>query len=226
MKLSENTVNVLKNFSTINTALWFKSGNVLRTISPFKTVLAEATVDETIPNDFGVYDLHQLLSILSLYKDAPEVSVVGNDLVIQGNGGRSKITYRCCDATMIKTPPDKELKVPSEDLSFLLTETDLEWVLKSSSVLANPNIAVIGDGSKLVLKTLDASNDSAHTDTLDLGPHTGAPVKFVFKTENWKFLPGTYAVTASSKSASTGVAKFQNQARKVVYFVAVEGQTK
>jgi len=226
MKLSENTVNVLKNFSTINTALWFKGGNTLRTISPFKTVLAEATVDETIPSDFGVYDLHQLLSILSLYQDTPEVTVDGNNLVIQGHGGRSKITYRCCDATMIKTPPDKEIKLPSEDLSFLLTETDLEWVLKSASVLANPHIAVIGDGSKLVMRTLDASNDSAHTDTLDIGSHTGAPVKFVFKTENWKFLPGTYAVTASNKSATTGVAKFQNQARKIVYFVAIEGQTK
>jgi hypothetical protein len=226
MKLSENTVNVLKNFSSINTALWFKSGNTLRTISPFKTVLAEAVVDETIPSDFGVYDLHQLLSILSLYQDTPEVTVVGNDLVIQGNAGRSKITYRCCDATMIKTPPDKDIKLPSEDLSFLLTETDLDWVLKSASVLASPNIAVVGDGTKLVLKTLDASNDSAHTDTLDLGPHSGDPVKFVFKTENWKFLPGTYAVTASNKSATAGVAKFQNQARKVVYFVAIEGQTK
>jgi hypothetical protein len=226
MQLSKNTVDVLKNFSTINTALWFKSGNVLRTISPFKTVLAEAVIDEAIPSDFGVYDLHQLLSILSLYPDTPEVFVAGNDLVIQGNAGRSKITYRCCDATMIKTPPDKEIVLPSEDLSFLLTEADLEWVLKSASVLGNPNIAVMSDGNKLVLKTLDSSNDSAHTDTLDLGPHTGDPVRLVFKTENWKFLPGTYAVTASSKSGSVGVARFQNQARKIVYFVAIEGQTK
>lgn len=225
MKLSENTVNILKNFSTINTGLWFKSGNVLRTISPFKTVLGEATIDETIPSAFGVYDLHQLLSILSLYTDAPEITVDGNNLVIQGHGGRSKITYRCCDATMIKTPPEKDIKLPSEDLSFLLTEQDLEWVMKSASVLSNPHIAVVGESDQLSLRALDASNDSAHTDTLNLGPHTGDPVKFVFKTENWKMLPGTYAVTVSSKGPQ-GVAKFQNQARKITYFVAVEGQTK
>lgn len=226
MKFSKNTLDILKNFSSINTALFFKSGNTIRTISPFKTVLAEAVVDETFPSDFGVYDLHQLLNILSLYSDTPEVSVIGNDLVVQGNAGRSKITYRTCEASMIKCPPDKEIKLPSEDLSFLLSETDLEWVLKSANVLTCPNIAVVGDGTSLSLKTLDSSNDSSHTDTLDLGPHSGAPVKFVFKTENWKFIPGTYAVTVSNKISTAGVAKFQNQARKIVYHVALEGQTK
>lgn len=222
MKLSENTMSVLKNFSTINTAIFFKSGNLLRTVSPFKTVLAEAAIDESIPSDFGIFDLNQLLSILSLHKDSPEVSVDGNNLVIQGFGGRSKITYRCCDATMIKTPPEKNISLPTEDVTFLLTETDLEWVMKSAAVLASPNIAVIGENGYLLLRILDAHDDSAHTDTLQVAPHTGASFHFLFKTENWKMLPGTYAVTISSK----GVSKFVNQARKISYWIALEQKAK
>lgn len=219
MKLSENTVSTIKNFSTINTGLFFKAGNVLRTVSPFKTVLAEATIDETIPSDFGIFDLNQLLSILSLHKEAPEVTVSGNNLVVQGYEGRSKITYRCCDATMIKTPPDKNITLPSEDVSFLLSEKDLEWTLRAAGVLASPNLAVVGyTGGSLSLRILDAQNDSAHTDTLELGPHSGENINVIFKTENWKFIPGNYQVTISTK----GVAHFQNQQRKLQYFVATE----
>lgn len=222
MKLSENTLSVLKNFSTINTGLFFKAGNTLRTVSPFKTVLAEATIDEAVPSDFGVHDLNQVLSILSLHKDAPEVNVDGNNLVIRGFGDRSKITYRCCDATMIKTPPEKNITLPTEDVAFLLTEADLDWVLKTAGVLASPNVSVVSTNGKLTLRTLDATDDSAHTETLEVSPHTGTDVNFLFKTENWKMLPGTYAVTISAK----GVAHFQNQARKIQYWIALEQKQK
>src|SRR5574337_564923 len=130
MQISENTLAVLKNFCAINTGLFFKQGNVLRTVSPGKTVLAEATIDETVPADFGVYELNQLLAILSLHKSTPEIILNGNNLVVKGNGGRSKISYRTCDATMIKTPPDKSVNLPSEDVSFLLSEEDYKWIMR------------------------------------------------------------------------------------------------
>jgi hypothetical protein len=222
MQISENTLTVLKNFSTINTGLFFKQGNTLRTVSPSKTVLAEATIDETIPADFGVYELNQLLAILSLHKTSAEVTVQGNNLVIQGNGGRSKITYRCCDATMIKTPPDKNITLPSEEVSFALSEDDFNWIIRSSSVLGSPNLSVFSRDGKLYIGTLDGADDAAHTDSLEIGPHTGTDVEFLFKTENWKMVPGNYLVTISSK----GIASFQNQARKIRYWVATEARKK
>lgn len=221
MKFSDNTLSILKNYSTINPRLFFKEGNLLRTVSEGKTVLAEAAIDETILADFGIFELHQLLAILSLHKEAPEISVDGNNIVIQGNAGRSKITYRCCDATMIKTPPAKNITVPSSDATFLLTEPDLQWVLKSASVLGNPNIAVVGAGGTLSLRILDGADDSKHIDTLEIGTHTGPDCFFLFKTENWVMLPGTYAVTISAK----GVSHFEHQARKLSYWIALE-QTK
>jgi len=222
MKLSENTLDVLKNYASINTALMFRKGNLLRTVSKEKTILAEATIDETIPADFGIFELNQLLSILSLHKEAPEVTLDGNDVIIKGYGDRSRITYRCCDASNIKTPPDANIKVPSEDATFLLNEQDLAWVTKSASVLGCPNIAVVGKDGFLTLRLMDGQNDSAHSDTLKVEVHTGPDCFFMFKTENWKMLPGTYKVTVSSK----GVSHFENTARKLQYWIALEQKAK
>jgi len=222
MQLSEHTVSVLKNFSSINTGLFFKKGNVLRTVSPGKTILASAVIDEQMPSDFGIHELNQFLSILSLHKTSPDVSVDGNNLIIQGLEGRSRITYRCCDSSQIKTPPEKNVNVPSEDATFLLTEADLEWVMKCSSVLGCPNIAVVGQDGFLSLRLLDGHDDSAHTDTIKVETYTGPDCFYMFKAENWKMLPGTYKVTISAK----GVAQFENEARRIQYWIALEQKTK
>jgi hypothetical protein len=222
MQLSENTLTVLKNFSAINTGLFFKQGNLLRTVSPNKTVLAEATIDETIPTDFGVHELNQLLAIISLYKTPPVIDVKGNDLVVKSPNGKSKITYRCCAANMIKMPPDKSLELPSEDLQFTLSEEDYNWIIKSSSVLGNPNISISSHEGKLYLGTSDTSNDAASTDSVELKNYEGPSVHFTFKTENWKMIPGDYTVSISSK----GIALFKSTTRKIQYWVATETKKK
>jgi len=222
MQLSENTLTVLKNFSTINPGLFFKKGNVLRTIAPSKSLLAEATVDENFPTDFGIYDLNQLLSILSLHKDSPEVNIDGNNVVVLGNGSRSRITYRCCDSSMVKMPPEKNLTLPSQDVQFTLNEPDFDWIMKSASVLASPNIVVRGEEGKLYIGTVDTADDAAHTDTLEITGYTGPSVYFIFKTENWKMIPGTYEVSISAK----GIAHFKHQGRKIQYWVATEAKGK
>ena len=60
MKLSENTVNILKNFSTINQNILVKSGSQLRTMSTMKNILGEASITEDFPKEFGIYDLNEL----------------------------------------------------------------------------------------------------------------------------------------------------------------------
>ena len=52
MKISNDTRNVLKNFSTINSGIKVQSGKQLQTISNMKNILAVATVDEEFPQDF------------------------------------------------------------------------------------------------------------------------------------------------------------------------------
>ena len=219
MQVSDNTFDVLKNFSTINSGLLFTKGNVQRTVSPGKVVLAEAVIDDSVPDDFCIFDLNQLLSILSLHKTAPELEVNGNNIVVQGYDGRSKITYRCCDASMIKTPPKNNIVLPSEDATFTLSEDDYAWIMRAAAVLNSPNISITSRDGKLFVAACDVSDDSSHHDALEVGVHTGPAIDYTFKTENWKMLPGSYTVTLSPVAAH-----FHHQTRKIQYWVAIESK--
>lgn len=220
MQLSESTLTILKNFSTINTGLAFKKGNVLRTMNPGKSIIVEAVIEDQIPADFCIYELNQLLSIISLHKTPPELHVEGNDVLIKSTDHRSKSSYRCCKIENIKTPPENNITVPTPKISFHLSEEDLKWIMKSSSVLNSPNIAVFREHGKIKMKAYDSTDDSAHTDTLDICVDPGDDCFCIFKTENLKLLSGPYTVNI----ASEGIAKFDNTARKLTYWIALESK--
>jgi hypothetical protein len=142
MKLSTETISVLKNFGAINQGIMFKKGKTLKTVSSHKNILAEVTIKEDIPAEFGVYDLNNFLSVVSLHKDDPSFEFDEKHVVICGNKGRSKIKYRFCEPTMIVTPPEKALVMPDPEINFALTAEDFDWILRAASVLSSPQIAI------------------------------------------------------------------------------------
>ena len=164
MKLSSDTLSVLKNFGSINQGLLFKQGKTLKTVSSHKNILAEVTISEEIPTDFGVYDLNNFLSVVSLHKDDTSFDFDEKHVVIVGNKGRSKIKYRFCDPTMINTPPEKPLTMPEAEITFKLTSEDFDWILRAASVLSSPQVAIESDGTEVNIVTIDLANDGAHTD--------------------------------------------------------------
>ena len=188
MKLSNDTLTILKNFSSINTGIEFKSGNVLSTISPGKTILAKATLKDTFPEDFCVYDLNQFLSVHSLNKDT---EIDFDDMNVIFKSGKSKIKYRKTAKEMIITPPDKELSLPSVDASFVLSEDTFSSIMKSASILQSPHIAVESVGGKLYISCFDAKDDSAHTNSIEISDSSTDDFKLVFFTENLKMIPGS-----------------------------------
>ena len=105
MKLSDSTLSLLKNFSTINQSILFKKGNKLRTISVMKNILAEATVAEEFPKDFGVYELGQFLNGMGLHQ-SPELDFKHDSYVVIKEG-RSRSKYFFADPSTIVIPPDK-----------------------------------------------------------------------------------------------------------------------
>jgi hypothetical protein len=184
MKLSNETLSVLKNFGSINQGIFFKQGKTLKTVSSHKNILAEVTIKEEIPADFGVYDLNNFLSVVSLHKDDPSFEFDEKHVVIVGNKGRSKIKYRFCEPTMIVTPPEKQFVMPDAEVNFTLSTEDFDWILRAASVLSSPHIAIESDGKKINIVTLDLQNDSAHTDALEIAEGNGNKFKMIFKTEN------------------------------------------
>jgi hypothetical protein len=218
MKLSNETLAVLKNFASINTGLVFKQGKTIKTISGNKNILAQAGISEDIPADFGVYDLGNFLNVLSLHKDEPTIEFGEKQATISGLSGRSKLNYRFCDPSMVVAPPEKPIAMPEPEIAFELSEDDLKWVLSSAAVLNTPNVAVVSDGSKIEIVTFDTSNDAASTNALQVADSNGDSFKMIFKTEALKMIPGSYDVKISSK----GVSHFTNKTKDIQYWITTE----
>lgn len=220
MKLSDNTLTVLKNFGNINQGILFKKGKTLRTVSTGKNILAKATIPDDIPSDFGIYDLNEFLSVVSLHKNDLELEFDDKNVVISGQKGRSKTKYRFCESNMIIVPPEKELQMPDPEISITLSESDFKWILDSANVLGSPQIAIQSDGDIVKVVTLDVSNDASHTQALELETEgSGNKYRMIFKTENiQKILSGGYEIKVSSK----GIAHFKNTKFPIEYYITTE----
>ena len=215
MKLSDKTLSVLKNFSTINQSILFKQGSKLRTISVMKNILAEATVTEEIPKDFGIYDLNQFLNGLSLHQ-SPELDFV-NDGHVVIKEGRMRSKYFFADPNVIITPPDKAIDLPSEDVSFELSTDQLDKLLKAAAIYQLPDLAVVGANGVVKILVRDKKNDTSNDFSVTVG-ETAKQFSFNFKVENIKILPGTYDVSVSSKLLS----RFTSKNQDLTYYIALE----
>ena len=223
MKLSTDTITVLKNFGSINQGLLFKKGKTLKTVSSHKNILAEVDIKDDIPNDFGIYDLNNFLSVVSLHKDDLSFEFDDKHVIFIGNKGRSKTKFRCCDSTSIVTPPEKQLVMPDPEISFELKSEDFDWIMKATGVLSSPQIAIDSDGKTISIVTLDLQNDSAHTNSLEITKGNGNKYRMIFKTENIsKILHGNYDVSISSK----GISHFKNKNIPLQYWVTTETGSK
>ena len=215
MKLSESTVNLLKNFSSINQSILFKEGTKLRTISVMKNILVEANVAEEFPRDFGIYDLNQFLNGLSLHANA-ELNFDNQEYVLIKEG-RMRSKYFFADPSVIVAPPEKEITLPSEDVEFVLSSQQLEKLKKASSIYQLPDVSVIGEAGVIKLVARDKKNDTSNDFSIVVG-ETEAEFVFNFKEENLKIVPGNYDVVVSSKLLS----RFTNQNIDVTYYIALE----
>jgi len=215
MKLSDKTLTLLKNFSSINQSILFKEGNTLRTISVMKNILAEAKIEEELPKDFGIYDLNQFLNGLNLHQNA-ELDFQ-NDGYVVIKEGKSRSKYFFADPNVIITPPDKEINLPSEDVCFLLDTKELDKLLKAAAVYQLPDLSVVGEAGVVKLVVRDKKNDTSNDFSVVVG-ETDEVFSFNFKVENIKILPGNYEVVISSKLLS----RFKNTSFDVTYHIALE----
>ena len=218
MKLSKHTLNMLKNFSDINMSIEIKKGNILRTVSVQKNILAQAELEEEFPQDFAIYELNRFLGAVSLFDD-PELTFNGKSTNI--GTGRNSVDYVYCDPSMIVTPPENNITFPDPEVKFTLTQDALSQVMKASNVLGTPEIAVESDSGNINIKALDVNNDSTDTFTVALDEKSDSKFRFVFKTENMKMLPGNYDVEISSK----GISHFTLQGQKLEYWIATEASS-
>jgi hypothetical protein len=215
MKLSDNTLIILKNFAGINNSILVKMGTKLRTISVAKNILAEAEITEDFPREFAVYDLNQFLNGLSLHKD-PDLDFT-EDSHITIREGKRKVKYFYADPNVIVSPPEKEIQLPSKDVCFQLDSVTLEKLLKASAVYQLPDLCAVGEAGVIRLVVRDKKNDTSNEYSITVG-ETDKEFTFNFKVENIKIIPGAYDVVVSEKLLS----QFTNSAYNLKYYIALE----
>jgi hypothetical protein len=214
MFLSTETVQVLKNLSTINQSILIKPGKQLNSMSVMKNILVKADIQEEFKQTVAIYDLNQFLNCLSLIPGA-EVQLGRDSITI--TDGKNSIDYRYSDPSVITAPPEKELNLPSEDVCVVLTEDYLEAVKKAAAVLQIPDVSLIGDGENIYLTVRDKKNSGSNSYRVEVGKSEDV-FQFNLKVENLKLISGDYDVTISAKN----LAFFQNHSRPVSYYVAME----
>ncbi len=215
MKLSDNTLTILKNFAGINNSILVKEGNRLRTISVAKNILAEADINEEFPREFAIYDLSQFLNGLGLHQD-PDLDF-SEESHITIREGKRRVKYFYADPNVIISPPEKEIQLPSQDVCFQLDSVTLEKLLKAAAVYQLPDLSAVGEAGVIRLVVRDKKNDTSNEYSIVVG-ETDKEFTFNFKVENIKIIPGAYDVVVSQKLLS----QFSNSKYNLCYYIALE----
>jgi len=218
MELSENTLNVLRNFSGINQNMLIKSGTNIKTISEARNVVATADVTEEFPKDFGIYDLNEFIGVMGLV-DTPSLKFEDDFVIVSDSSGRSKVKYfYAAEETL--TAPTKDVTMPDADVKFTLDSSTLNKLKKAASTLGHSEVSIKAKDGVLSLSVVENQNATSNAFSIDIDGEfkQDAVFNFIISISNLKILPGDYEVEISSKL----ITQFKNKEIPLKYWIALE----
>lgn len=216
MKLTDNTLTILKNFANINESIIIAKGTKQRTIDRDDAIMAEAEVDIDFPRNFGIYDLRNFLMNVSTLGN-PEVTFYENYMEI--NDGNIRLNYYYSAQNLIYSPPeDADIAIENPDVQFELSNTNFQRLIRVSDLNGLQILGVIGKDGEILLQSVEEKQDSSTTATMKIAEYDGKEFKISFKISNLKLIPQDYTV----KINLDGVALFENKDKTLRYFVALE----
>jgi hypothetical protein len=213
MQISNETIQLLKNFAAINSNILIRKGKTLSTISTAKNIFAKATVAEDFPVEVPVYDLNSLLALLTLMENQ-DVEFGEKSLTISKNDG--KFEYFYSNASVIVSAPDKSIEIDSH-FKFNLTAEDINMIIKAANITAAPTISVTSRDGNVVLTVGDKKNDTANTYKRVIGTSADS-FECHMSVDNFKVIPDAYEITISKKK----LFHFKHATKSVEYFIAME----
>jgi len=214
MKLLPETMNILKNFSTINSAIQIKEGNVLKTIAQTKAILGKATIPQAFESTFCIYDLSSFISAISMIEEADLTFGDPSFVTIRSDASRRAIQYKCCESNVFMLPPEKDINIPGVEVSFDVKQKTIADLSKALNVLGLPEFAIIGDGSDITLQALDSKKGgSSYSEVVGASEKVFAAY---IRADNLKILQVDYTIDISSK----GIIHLKNPT--VEYWIALE----
>lgn len=216
MKLSKTTVDVLKNFSSINNGMVIHQGTRIRTQDNLNKQIAFADIDDTFPQDFAVYDLGEFLSALSL---VPDADLNFHDAHVEVSNPSTSLTFQYANMAFVTEAPETVNFPEADAVSFDLRGEDLTQVLKASSTLGLPEIRVSSEiGEKqILLSAVDVDGASKHTFKISVGDiGENEEFEFFFKADLLTIVKQDYKVSIHP----AGIGRFVGL--NMEYFIATE----
>ena len=217
VSISNDTLSVLRNFSSINPNVVLKPGQEVKTISEAKNILAVAEIAEDFPTEMGIYDLNEFLSVVNLVND-PKLNFGDNHVDIVG--GNSKVKYFFSDSSILTTP-QKDITMPSCEVEVSFTHDTLSQIRKAASALGHSEMSITATDEGVNIKVFDSKDSSANIYNIQLANDAGyteGQFEFVIDINNLKLLDGDYEVKISSKLIS----EWKNTTQAVRYYIALE----
>jgi len=218
MKISTETINILKNYAGINSNVVFKPGKTLKTIAEAKTIMASASTLEDFPVEFGVYDLNEFLSLFSLMDD-PEVDFSDKFLTMADGSQRIKYFYSEID---ILTQPTKDINMPECEVVLNISAENMDKIRKAAAVLGHSELAFTCTGEDVTASVFNEKDATANTFDINLGIANSNTFNYVFSISNLRMLQGNYTVSISSKLISN----WRHADDPLDYFIALEKSSK
>lgn len=216
---SKTTLSILKNFSTLNSNLLVKPGNVIKTITPSKNGMAIATTEEKFPVEFGIWDLNKFLGVISLFNN-PNFDFGDKSMKIK-NGGSSVVTYYYSEPRLLSVPT-KDVVMPKVDVSITMTEKQFAELQKAASVMQLPDLSFTSEDNKIFAMVSDLNDPTSNTYKIVVEEnYDGSKFMFNFKMENIKILQGDYKVNF----AKNVVGEFVHKTMSLTYWFAMEANT-
>lgn len=213
MQLSKVTIEILKNMATINPGIIIRPGNRLATMNVLKTVFVNATIPDTFPSEFAIYDLNELLTSISAFEN-PDIEFNDDHLLIRGE--HDEVEYRYSQPNVIVCPGDKNIVLPSVDKSFTLTRVFLERINRFSSIHKLKELKI--DCNSITLLNRNGSGNKYKL-KLDIECSDKSPSSY-FKVENLCFIPMDYKVQISNKRIAQFISN--NSDYDISYFITMD----
>ena len=220
MKLSSNTISVLKNYASINQNLVIKEGKEITTMSAMKNIVARAEVEEEFPQEVAIYDLNEFLSALSLFK-SPNLQFQDTYVnITEENNPKTSLKYFYSDPSVVTTP-SKMITMPSNEVTFTLESSTLSDITKAAAVISSADLVLENSSGTPSLTVKDKKNDTANSYSMGVETKGEGKFSFFFKVENLKLIDGKYNVEVSSKNIS----HMKNESTPIEYWIALEPES-
>jgi hypothetical protein len=215
MELSDITMQVLKNYATINPNIVITEGNTIKTISVARNVLSKAELSEEFPQSFGIYEFLNVLSLV----DQPRLKFEKDFVTVGDSTGRSSVKYFFSDPEML-TSPGKDINMPEADVKFTLDTDTLGKVKRAAAALGHDEISIAPTQGAIRLSVVDSKDATSNTFSIDVeGTYPeGVDFNFIMNVSNLKVINEDFEVGISKKLIS----QFTSKQSTIEYFIALE----